>query len=163
MKYRMIQRCRESFPIRMMCRCLRVSSSGYYGWATRPPSARAQENARLLATDSSAACRPGRRRGKPTDLGRPALCRGAMWPSPGGAADASGGACRACRSDGGGGRSRHGVRPSGTHESSGPRLHRGSPQHQMGHRYHLHSARPSIGCISVSCWIYIRASSWAGR
>src|SRR5581483_9587345 len=49
MKYRMIQRCREAFPIRLMCRCLRVSASGYYGWATRPPSARAQENARLVA------------------------------------------------------------------------------------------------------------------
>lgn len=48
MKYRMIQRCREVFPIRMMCRCLRVSPSGYYGWATRPPSPRAQANARLL-------------------------------------------------------------------------------------------------------------------
>jgi transposase-like protein len=31
MKYRMIQRCREAFPIRLMCRCLRVSVSGYYG------------------------------------------------------------------------------------------------------------------------------------
>lgn len=49
MKYRMIQRCREAFPIRLMCRCLRVSSSGYYGWVTRAPSARPQENARLLA------------------------------------------------------------------------------------------------------------------
>ncbi len=48
MKYRMIPRCREAFPIRMMCRCLRVSSSGYYGWVTRPLSGRAQENARLL-------------------------------------------------------------------------------------------------------------------
>lgn len=48
MKYRMIQRCRDAFPIRMMCRCLRVSPSGYYGWSTRTPSARAQENARLL-------------------------------------------------------------------------------------------------------------------
>ena len=48
MKYRMIQRCRESFSIRMMCRGLRVSPSGYYGWATRPPSPRAQANARLL-------------------------------------------------------------------------------------------------------------------
>ena len=27
MKYRMIQRCRTAFPIRLMCRCLRVSSS----------------------------------------------------------------------------------------------------------------------------------------
>jgi putative transposase len=48
MKYRMIQRCREAFPIRLMCRCLHVSSSGYYGWVTRSPSARAQENARVL-------------------------------------------------------------------------------------------------------------------
>ena len=48
MKYRMIQRCRESFSIRMMCRCLCVSPSGYYAWTTRPPSPRAQANARLL-------------------------------------------------------------------------------------------------------------------
>lgn len=48
MRYRMIERCREAFPVRMMCRCLRVSSSGYYGWRERPPSARAQDNQRLL-------------------------------------------------------------------------------------------------------------------
>jgi putative transposase len=46
MTYRMIQRCREAFPIRMMGRCLRGSPSGYYGWATRPPSPRAQAKAR---------------------------------------------------------------------------------------------------------------------
>jgi len=39
MTYRMIQRCRHAFPIRMMCRCVRVSPSGYYGWVTRVPSA----------------------------------------------------------------------------------------------------------------------------
>ena len=50
MKYRMIQRGREAFPIRLMCRCLRVSPSGYYGWVTRPPSRRTQENTRLLAS-----------------------------------------------------------------------------------------------------------------
>ncbi len=32
-----------------MCRCLRVSPSGYYGWATRRPSARQLDNERLLA------------------------------------------------------------------------------------------------------------------
>jgi putative transposase len=48
MKYRMIQRCRDAFPIRMMCRYLQASPSGYYGWVTRPPSARAQENVQLL-------------------------------------------------------------------------------------------------------------------
>ena len=48
MTYRMIPRCRTAFPIRMMCRCVRVSPSGYYGWVTRVPNARAKENARLL-------------------------------------------------------------------------------------------------------------------
>jgi putative transposase len=48
MTYRMIQRCRTAFPIRMMCRCVRVSPSGYYSWATRSPSGRGQENAQLL-------------------------------------------------------------------------------------------------------------------
>ncbi len=48
MKFRMIQRCRDVFPIRLMCRCLRVSASGYYGWAARVPSVRTQENVRLL-------------------------------------------------------------------------------------------------------------------
>jgi putative transposase len=31
-----------------MCRCLRVSSSGYYGWKSRSPSDRERENRRLL-------------------------------------------------------------------------------------------------------------------
>ena len=44
----MIERCRDEFPIRLMCRCLRVSTSGYYGWSKRLPSARQQDNERLL-------------------------------------------------------------------------------------------------------------------
>jgi putative transposase len=43
----MIERCREAFPIRMMCRCLDVSASGYYDWRERPPSAREIDNRRL--------------------------------------------------------------------------------------------------------------------
>lgn len=34
---------RAAFPIRIMCRRVRISPSGYYSWATRLPSARAQE------------------------------------------------------------------------------------------------------------------------
>lgn len=44
----MIERCREAFPVRMMCRGLKVSVSGYYDWRDRPPSARALDNLRLL-------------------------------------------------------------------------------------------------------------------
>ena len=49
MKYRMIERCREAFPVRLMCRCLRVSAGGYYGWRDRPASQRKRSNERLLA------------------------------------------------------------------------------------------------------------------
>lgn len=31
-----------------MCRCLKVSSSGYYDWEKRPPSLRQADNDRLL-------------------------------------------------------------------------------------------------------------------
>jgi len=47
-KYRVIDRCREAYPIRLMCRCLNVSPSGYYDWRDRPMSSRARENHRLL-------------------------------------------------------------------------------------------------------------------
>ena len=48
MRYRMIERCRDAFPVRLMCRCLKVSPSGYYGWQDRPLSERAKDNQRLL-------------------------------------------------------------------------------------------------------------------
>ncbi len=44
----MIERCREAFPVRLMCRCLLVSLSGFYGWRDRPASRRKQANQRLL-------------------------------------------------------------------------------------------------------------------
>ena len=44
----MIERCRDEFPIRLMCRCLKVSASGYYDWSQRLPSARQLDNQRLL-------------------------------------------------------------------------------------------------------------------
>lgn len=43
----MIERCRDEFPIRLMCRCLKVSASGYYDWSQRFPSARELDNQRL--------------------------------------------------------------------------------------------------------------------
>lgn len=48
MRYEAIRRHRDQYPIRLMCRCLKVSSSGFHDWCVRDPSARAQDNARLL-------------------------------------------------------------------------------------------------------------------
>jgi transposase InsO family protein len=38
---------RSQYPLRLLCRVLEVSRSGYYAWQNRRPSKRAQENARL--------------------------------------------------------------------------------------------------------------------
>jgi len=44
----MIDRCRDAFPVRMMCQRLGVSPSGYCEWRNREPSTRALDNERLL-------------------------------------------------------------------------------------------------------------------
>ena len=49
MRYKTIDGFRAVYPVRLMCRCLRVSASGFYAWKKRPESTRARTNRRLLA------------------------------------------------------------------------------------------------------------------
>ena len=44
MKYAWIQKHRGLFSVRMMCRSLKVSKSGYYAWLRKPPSERQQRS-----------------------------------------------------------------------------------------------------------------------
>lgn len=48
MRYQFVEDHRRIFRIEAMCKVLQVSRSGYYDWRRRPPSAREQDNRRLL-------------------------------------------------------------------------------------------------------------------
>jgi putative transposase len=47
-RYACIDRCRDLYPIRLMCRLLDVAASGYYAWRRRPEPQRVQRNRELL-------------------------------------------------------------------------------------------------------------------
>lgn len=49
MRYAWIERNRDDYAVSRMCRLLTVSRTGYLQWRHRPPSARAEANARLDA------------------------------------------------------------------------------------------------------------------
>ena len=48
MRYAFVAEHRRQFPVRAMCRCLRIQPSGLYAWLKNPLSRRAREDARQI-------------------------------------------------------------------------------------------------------------------
>lgn len=48
MRYAFVAEHRRQFPVRAMCRCLRIQPSGFYAWLKTPLSRRAREDARQI-------------------------------------------------------------------------------------------------------------------
>ncbi len=69
MRFRFIAAEKAQYPVALLCRCLRVSRSGFYAWASRGPSERVRQDARLTAQ-----LRLAHADSRQT-YGRPRLCR----------------------------------------------------------------------------------------
>ena len=65
MRYACIAQHRDSYPLTLMCRVLAVARSGFYAWCRRPPSARAQTDARLRVAIRAIHAASQRRYGRP--------------------------------------------------------------------------------------------------
>lgn len=69
MRFRFIAAKKAQYPVSLLCRCLSVSRSGFYAWASRGPSQRVRDDARLIAQ-----LRVAHADSRQT-YGRPRLCR----------------------------------------------------------------------------------------
>jgi len=69
MRFHFIAAEKATYPVALLCRCLRVSRSGFYAWAARGPSTRVRDDARLTAQ-----LRRAHAESRQT-YGRPRLCR----------------------------------------------------------------------------------------
>ena len=47
MRFGFIRTEKATYPVRVLCRTLQVSASGFYAWCRRGPSARARKDAAL--------------------------------------------------------------------------------------------------------------------
>jgi len=65
MRFRVVEDCRDAWPVRELCRVLGISTAGYYAWRTRPQSKRAIEDRALLADIRQAHVASGGRYGSP--------------------------------------------------------------------------------------------------
>ncbi len=65
MKFRVVEDCRDAWPVQALCRVLGISTAGYYAWRSRPESKRAVEDRALLADIRQAHADSGGRYGSP--------------------------------------------------------------------------------------------------
>jgi putative transposase len=65
MKFRVVEDCRNAWPVQQLCRVLGVSTAGYYAWRSRPESKRAVEDRALLDDIRQTHANSGGRYGSP--------------------------------------------------------------------------------------------------
>lgn len=53
-RYAVINELRRQYPVRLLCRVLEVSQSGFHAWLTREPSARSLARERLKVAAQAA-------------------------------------------------------------------------------------------------------------
>ena len=126
------------WPVRLMCRVLEVSASGYYAWRNRPESARAAANRALLADLRRLHAEHHGRYGSP---GMHAALRAERQdgePRSGSQADAQAWHPRACRPQVQALHDRQPPLPAGGAERVAAGVRRGRAEPRPARRHHLH-------------------------
>ena len=90
MRFTFIAAKKAEHTVTILCRCLRVTRSGFYAWGRRKVSAHAQEDARLRVKIRAFFKASAGRYGSPRILGRPARGGDPREPEAGDSADAGG-------------------------------------------------------------------------
>ncbi len=65
MRFEFVRAEKATYPVTVLCDALDVSRSGFYAWQARPPSSRAQDDARLIVEVRAAHARSRGRYGSP--------------------------------------------------------------------------------------------------
>lgn len=65
MKFRVVEDCRDIWPVQALCRVLGISTAGYYAWRLRPDSKRTVKDQALLVDIRQAHADSGGRYGSP--------------------------------------------------------------------------------------------------
>ena len=82
MKFRMIEDCRDAWPVQVLCRVHNVSTTGYYARRSRPESKRAAGDRALLIDIRQAHADSGGRYGSPSLHAALAGLRQEAWLRP---------------------------------------------------------------------------------
>ena len=162
MRFRFIEQHARTYPVRLMCRVLQVSPSGYYAWRSRPESRRALANRGLLQEVHRLHGQHHGRYGSPRMHAALQGRRPPGQPRPGRAADAPAWHSRSGSSALPADNDRQSSSAADCAQPAPAEVHGICDPTACGWPTSPTFPRARDGCISPRCWIWRPGRWWAG-